>query len=182
MVDVDKLVAKEFLKANHIQRDCRFDLAIGLMLEGELVSVLAVSKKKTWEIVRFCSKVDTSVVGGFSKLIKHLQKTWPNQEFITYSDCRYSGVVHEDTVYSKCGFEFLRQIKPRYWYFKKGDYNRRYHRFAFNKQKLIKMHKEVYENWMTEWDLAMSLGMDRIWDCGNLVFKLKQKPLSTRSQ
>lgn len=172
IVNIDKQIAKEFLNKNHIQGDCRFDIAIGLMFENELISVLAISQKKTWEIVRFCSKIDFGIIGGFSKLIKHLQKKYPNQSFITYADCRYSGIDHAKTVYATCGFTFKHRVKPRYWYFRKGNYNRRYHRFAFNKKRLIKMQFDFYEDWMTEWDLAMSIGMDRIWDCGNLVYEL----------
>jgi hypothetical protein len=169
----DKKEVKDFLDNNHIQGHCRFKHSYGLFHENELVSVLTVTPKKSaWEISRFCSKKGKVVVGGFSKLLSFLRKENESQNFVTYADCRYSGIDAEKTVYSKCGFEHVRTVKPRYWYFRKGDYYRRFHRFAFNKQVLIKNNKDIYQPWMTEWDIAKSIGMDRIWDCGNLVFEI----------
>ena len=56
-----------------------------------------------------------------------------------------------------------------YWYFKHNNYMRRFHRFTFTKGNLLKLLNEPQ---MTEWELALSLKMDRIWDCGNMKFEL----------
>jgi hypothetical protein len=84
---------------------------------------------------------------------------------------RYCCQIHPTA--KACGLSLGvdRKIKPRYYYFKKGDYLRRYHRFAFNKQKLIKLFPDLYQDWMSEWDMAKSAKMDRIWDCGKMSFE-----------
>jgi len=57
-----------------------------------------------------------------------------------------------------------------------GDYRKRSHRFSYRKDTVMDMvsntgllTKEEATK-MTEWELAQLLGMDRIWDCGNMKF------------
>jgi hypothetical protein len=54
---------------------------------------------------------------------------------------------------------------------------KRYHRFTFNKKKILKLieNKEDITLSMTEWELAQTLKMDRIWDCGNIRFEMDIK-------
>ena len=53
----------------------------------------------------------------------------------------------------------------------------RYHRFRFRKDVLVKQaidnglaKNEEEAKLFTEWELAQLMGMDRIWDCGNMKF------------
>ena len=50
------------------------------------------------------------------------------------------------------------------------NYLKRYHRFVYNKQSLIKLFNS--DPTKTEWQIAQENNMDRIWDCGNLKFEL----------
>jgi hypothetical protein len=72
--------------------------------------------------------------------------------------------------YHKCNFEYINTTKPNYFYFEKSNYFIRYHRFKYNKQKLIKLFNEKPE--LTEWQIAKKNRMDRIWDCGSMKFIL----------
>lgn len=60
------------------------------------------------EIIRFATKIEYNVMGGFSKLIKNINIS----DIITYSDNRYG----TGDVYKKNGFDFVhetqREIKP----------------------------------------------------------------------
>ncbi len=164
----------EFLNNNHIQGAVNFNKAIGLYYDSKLVSLMSFVERKNniWELNRFCSSQGFVVVGAFSKLFKYFLKINDNVSSVkTFADCRWSGLDYKESVYYKCNFKFKEKIKPRYFYFKQGDYIRRYHRFTFNKQKLIKLHQDKYENWMSEWDLAQAAKMDRIWDCGKLSYE-----------
>lgn len=153
---------------------CTFDFGFGLKYKDELVSIMIFRKKNNYiELSRFCSIKNTNVIGSFSKLLSNARGSLVGLKIKTYADCRWSGINPESTVYVKNGFLFTNQIKPRYWYFKSGNYLRRYHRFTFNKKKLISLYEDKYESWMTEWDLARSVKMDRIWDCGNLSFEME---------
>jgi hypothetical protein len=122
-----------------------------------------------YELTRFCSLIDYNVVGAFSRLLRFFINNYQPKKIITFSDCRFSGVNHEKTVYHKNGFILTNQIKPRYWYFEKGNYLKRHHRFKFNKNKLLKILNIPN---ISEWEIAQILGMDRIWDCGNLRFEM----------
>jgi len=33
------------------------------------------------------------------------------------------------------------------------------------------VHSDKYESWMSEWNLAQVVKMDRIWDCGKLSYE-----------
>jgi hypothetical protein len=124
------------------------------------------NKKYEWEIIRFCNKLNTSVVGGFSKLLKYF-KNEHNGSIITYADKRHSN----GNLYKNNGFEELHDSKPNYFYVKKRDI---FSREKFQKHKL----KDLFENFnpdLTEWENMQLNNYDRIWDCGNKVFELRQK-------
>ena len=163
-------------------------IRIGLFYETKLVSLMTFSKRRIalgvntkkeklkgdWELNRFCSKINTNVVGAFPKLLKNFTKTYNPNLITTYADIRWSGILPENTVYNK-SFAFIHQAPPSHWWFKKGDYLKRYHRFTFNKGKLLELSKHDYKNNMTGWEIAQSLKMDRVWDCGTLKFTLNKK-------
>lgn len=170
-----------FLKENHIQGKSSDMERIGLYHQNILVSVMTFSKRRValgakttneneYELARFCSLLNTNVVGGFERLLKQFMKNKQSCSIITYADCRWSGINPEKTVYHKNGFNFLHKSRPSYFYMHKKDYLIRHHRFAFNKQTLIKEFNGDPSK--TEWLLAQEAGFDRIWDCGTLKFEL----------
>ena len=80
--EVGRFEKKLFLDKNHIQGDVVTNINIGLYYEGELVSLMCFGKrrvnlgKKTtnegeYELLRFCNLLNTSVIGGASKLFKY---------------------------------------------------------------------------------------------------------------
>lgn len=177
-----------FLNNNHIQGDTVDEIRLGLYYNEELISLITFiklrnwmgdykKKDNSWELSRFCSKIDYNIVGGFSKLLNFFIKNYNPNFILTFADCRWSGLDIEKTVYIKNNFNFIKFTPPSYWYFKKGDYLKRYHRFTFNKKKILKLieNKEDITLFMTEWELAQTLKMDRIWDCGNIRFEMDIK-------
>lgn len=82
---VDAKTTREFLNANHRQGDASSPIRLGLYTKdsNELVSVMTFSKTRntigkkqsdcenSFELVRFCSLLNTSVVGAASKLFKY---------------------------------------------------------------------------------------------------------------
>jgi len=62
----------------------------GLEYGGELVAVMTFSKSRynknvVWELVRFANKLDTIVIGGFSKLLAYFRK-FNSCSIVSYCD------------------------------------------------------------------------------------------------
>jgi hypothetical protein len=177
--NVTKKEATGFLNKNHIQGNSIDKIRIGLYLDDELVSLMTFGGLRkvlgssivegNYELVRFANKLNTSVIGGFSKLLKHFIKNYQPKKILTYADIRWSGLDENETVYFKNGFKYVGNTPPNYWYLKIGEYNNRFHRFSFRKDVLI---KEGFDSKLTEFDIMRIKGYDRIWDCGNMKFEL----------
>ncbi len=173
---------KEFLEENHIQSNDTSFYNIGMFYKNVLCSVMTFSKPRLAlgtkknvtqvELSRFASKINYNIPGAFQKLLTFFIKNHKDiSEIITYADCRWSGLNNENTIYNKAGFDFIHLTPPNYFYMFRNNYFNRYHRFTYNKQKLIKLF--AADKSLTEWDMAKLNNMDRIWDCGSMKFSLK---------
>ena len=182
--EVNKKEKRNFINNNHIQGDTNSSINLGLYYNNELVSVMTFSNERViykstnnnnnYELIRFCSKLNTLVIGGFSKLLKYFIKNYKPSIIKTFADIRWSNIDHLLTVYEKNGFSFVKITKPNYWYIYKLNCLKRLHRYNFTKHSIMSKHKEL-DNTKTEWELMKELGYNRIWDCGNLKFELKIK-------
>jgi hypothetical protein len=169
--EVEKTTARQFLFNNHIQGDTDSKVHLGLYFQNELVSLMSFSKPRynknyNWELVRFCNKINTNVIGGASKILNYFQQNHSGS-IISYADLRFS----TGELYKTLGFELLHQSDPNYYYLEK--YKNRIHRLQFQKHKL-KDKLKIFDPNLTEWQNMQLNGYDRIWDCGNLVFGLQQ--------
>lgn len=178
--EINKNESKIFLDANHIQGNSIDKFRYGLFFNGELVSVMTFgSKRKSlgfknknnneYELTRFCNKINTNVIGGFSKLLSFFCEKYNPEKIITYADIRWSGINPEKTVYYKNNFTFLETTPPNYWYIDTKHFLVRYHRFSFRKDLLV---KQGYDSNKTEWEIMKERKFDRIWDCGTMKFEL----------
>lgn len=169
-----------FLEQNHIQGNSIDKIRYGLFYKEELISVMTFSKERivtgnsfiegNWELNRFCVKINHSVIGSFEKLLSHFKKNNEYKKIVTYADCRWSGIKHENTVYTKNGFNFILRTRCSFFFVEKKDYFNRKHRFSLAKHKLIELYGN--EENLTGWEIAIKNGYDRIWDCGTLKFEL----------
>jgi hypothetical protein len=164
---VESKAKNQFLTDNHIQGKDTCSVALGLFDCNTLVALATFKKSNivkggdgsSWELSRFCSKLDYRVIGGASKLIKHFQNNFNSEKLnlISYADRRWS----TGNLYETIGFKYAGTSPPSYWYTK--DYKTRVHRSALMKHKLV---KDPSDSHFTEWELAKRSGYDRIWDCG----------------
>lgn len=159
--------SKEFLNKNHIQGgECKNSVRVGLYYKDELVSLMTFSKGRIalggkpdeWELVRFCNKIDLSVIGSASKLFNFFLKNYKPNRIISYSDIR----LFNGDLYDKLGFKKIHESSPNYWYVLE---NKRYHRFRFRKDVLV---KKGFDPNKTEKEIMYERGYNRIWDCGNI--------------
>ena len=85
-------IAREFYDKNHIQGFCAATIHYGLYYKNELVSMMSFGKRslgrefnKDWELIRYCTKINTLVIGGASKLFKNFIKEYNPKEIISWS-------------------------------------------------------------------------------------------------
>jgi len=156
--------SSKFLGNNHIQGSVNASINLGLYYKDELVSVMTFGNRSgvgnnnyEYEMLRFCNKLNTKIVGGASKLFGHFIQNYKPKNVVSYSDNRY----FDGGLYEKLGFKFLKNTELNYWYFKDLV---RMHRYNFRKDKLI---KDGYDPNKTEKQIMYERGYNIIWDCGN---------------
>lgn len=100
----------DFLSKNHLNVPIPAKFKYGLFYLGDLVAIMSFSKSRpinrsgsvyhSFELLRFCNKLNTTVVGGFSKLLRHFIKNVKPDDIMTYVDRDWS----DGSLYEKMGF------------------------------------------------------------------------------
>lgn len=168
--EVDFKTTKIFLEDNHIQGFCPFKNSIGLYYEEDLVSICTfgsrkISGKSEKELLRFSNKKNHHIPGGFTKILNYYLEKYGENEIVTFADRCWT--PQYDSIYTKCGFEFLYSTKPNYFYI---EDHTRYHRYNYRKNILI---KQGYSKDLTEREIMMDRKIFRIYDCGQYKYKIK---------
>lgn len=175
--EIPTKLAREFCEDNHLQGYAGSKIKLGAFHKDELVSVMTFSKpsiskgrtknygKFVYELNRFCSKKNTTVVGIASKFLKYFLENHECDSLFSYADLRWS----DGNLYNKLGFVLEGRTKPNYWYFKSNK--KRVHRFALRKT-------ESDDKTLKESVLRKKEGWCRIWDCGHLKFVLEKALLT----
>ena len=168
--DVEDSVARDFLSTCHIQGACPASVRLGLYFQDELMALMTFgkprfNKKCDWELLRFCTALDTSVIGGAGKLLKAFEERFHPRALLSYADRRWS----KGDLYERLGFTLEGCSQPNYWY-TKGDCSERFSRLTFQKHMLKEKLGEVFDDGRTEAENMSAAGYRRVYDCGNLVF------------
>jgi hypothetical protein len=161
-----------FLNSNHIQGSVNSKINVGLYYNDELVSIMCFNKPRLgigvyfdgYELSRFCNKLNTTVIGGASKLLKYFIKIYNPKEIVSYADRRWSN----GRLYERLGFNKTNINKPNYAYIINKE---RKHRFNFRKSKLKKQGFDIINK--TEHKIMLDRGVYRIYDCGTIRYSLK---------
>ena len=164
--------SKNFLDKNHIQGSSMSMFRYGLYYNDELVSLMTFGRlrqtKKNnidydneYELLRFCNKLNTSVVGGASKLLKHFIKIKRPLKIISYADRRWS----DGHLYETLGFTHTHDSRPNYFYVV-GQH--RENRFKYRKGELV---KQGFDSSKSEHEIMLERKIYRIYDCGTMVFE-----------
>lgn len=166
---LNKDIQKDFYNKFHIQGWSINKMTYALLFNGKIVAMMSfdtprTNKKYEWELSRYCTKIDTSVVGGASKLLKYFIKHNNPNNIISYADLSFSN----GNLYEKIGFVLDGISEPSYFYVDKNTYMRE-HRFKYNKNNL-KKKKLLLEN-ETENECMERLNTHyKIYDCGKLRY------------
>lgn len=173
--EVNSVETSIFLDDNHTQGKCNSSIRLGLFYKNELVSMMTFGKQRVfmgnkskdgYEMVRFCNKINTNVIGGASKLLSHFVKYYEPSSITSYADRRWSN----GNLYKKLGFTLSKETKPSYFYVIKS---KRVYRFNMRKDILVSKYgcpKEVSEH-----EFCKSKKWYRIYDCGTLHFEYKKE-------
>jgi len=170
----NKLV-HDFLDNNHIQGNVNSSIKIGLFYNEELVSLMTFgklrkplnskSKNNEYEMLRFCNKLNTNVIGGASKLFKYFIRNYEYNKIISYADRSYSN----GNLYKQLGFELKHITTPNYYYVINGI---KYNRYNFRKDILV---SQGYDKELTEHKIMNNRGYYRIYNSGNFKFEYNKK-------
>lgn len=169
---IENDLCAKFLEQNHIQGgNVRSSIRYGLFHDNELVSVMTFCKPRKnlgrnanegdYELLRFCNKLNATVIGGASKLFKHFVRENDPKTVISYADRRWN----TGQVYETLGFDFSHFSQPNYFYI---IGQKRYNRFNFRKDILV---RQGFDSTKTEHQIMLDRGIYRIYDCGTLVYK-----------
>lgn len=175
--------AYRFLDENHRQGRCFSSINIGLYNNNQLVSLMTFGKVRNtigtskcksltteFELLRFCNKLNTTVVGGASKLFKYFYENY------TFSSIRsYSDIAHTSgNLYKILGFKQIKQSDPGYvWVDVKTD--KAYHRVNAQKQNIIKfLHDSCIDLNDTEQKIMEDHGFVWVYDSGTILWRYMQ--------
>lgn len=176
IIEISNQRAKEFHNNNHVSGGVNAAAHYGLAVGDDIYSVISVSKPR-WnanhdmEIVRFSSRRETIVRGGFSKLFKHVLKEFDPSSVLAYCDLRFG----TGGVYNHNGFEATHDTVPNYWYYdkrsdKEGSFESRQ---KYQKSKLSNFPE--YDSKKTERQIMLERGYYRIFDCGSRAYVWTKK-------
>lgn len=161
--EVDAQTARKFFETTHLQGFVSAERYIGLYSNDILVACMSLSKPRfskiaEVELVRFSSTLNTTVVGGMSKLLKYAGVN----SVVSYANRRWSSAKS----YNRIGFVTTNISEPGYHYFN-NSYTL-FSRHKFQKHKLESILEE-FDSGLSEWENMKNNGYNRVWDCGNVV-------------
>ena len=163
---------REFFDSNHLHGDVKSSFALGLYDKEELISCISFRKHKEGvEIARFATKLNSSCVGGFEKLLKHSiikLKELNYSKIITYCDRDWTP-NYKDSVYYKNGFTFIGDTGCSLFY-TKGD--KVYSRETFQKHKLKQLFPESYRDSKTANEILEENKIHSCHNSGNWKYEL----------
>ena len=177
---IDEINAKEsdeFLYSYHRQGSMRASIRLGLREKetNKLVSLITFNKVRPtigkkidentegeYELSRFCSILDTTVIGGASKLFKYFIENYQPKKVISFSDfARARG-----SLYKTLGFEYKHLSAPGYvWVNLNTD--QYYNRVVCQKKNLKKfLHDDSIDMTKTERQILEEHGYAQVFDSG----------------
>jgi len=164
--EVNNKEIRKFQEDNHLQGFVGSKTKLGLYYNDILVSIMTfgslrkslgqVSSIDVYELLRFCNLLNTSVIGGASKLLKYYITNYKVSNIISYSDISRSN----GNMYIKLGFSLSHNSDPNYYWCKNKI---RENRFSFRKNILVEQGFDINKS---ESEIMKDRGYYKIFDCG----------------
>lgn len=171
-----------FLNENHRQGYVSCSIKIGLFYKSSLVSLMTFSRPRgsignksnysdnTYELVRFCNVLDTSVTGGASRLLKYFIDNYNPSYIYSFSDIAHT----KGGLYQTLGFSKESYSEPNYVWVNSIDDSfltrvrcqKRFLPKLFNEKDLDIQHQ-------TERQIMESHGYLQVFDSGCIKWTMK---------
>ena len=176
--EISPTLCGDFLQNNHIQGKTGTKVRLGAYLNDELVGVMTFIQSKgcqgtkqkiegQWELNRFCTLINTQVIGLADKMLKFFIRNYSPKSIISFS---HNDISRGD-VYEKLGFKSNGKINQSYYYIDHHTMHR-YHRSTFTKASIIRRGwAPENENW-TEHQVMDEHEFLRIYDSGTQKWTL----------
>lgn len=149
--------ARSFFEQTHIQGSGTTAKSLALVYNNELVQILSYrwkKKKEILEIARFSTRLNTRVVGGFSKLLKEIIRIENPPTIHSFCDLRYS----QGKVYECNGFVKVKEEIGWCW----TDYNNTFNRLKCKAGQGLSERRQ-----------AEKMGWVKLYDAGQRLYKLE---------
>lgn len=156
---------KCFLDKNSIKEISVPSINYGLIYDGEIVSIMSFKniRNKAYELMVFCNLLNTTITGGFAKLLKSFISDFNPSCIVSYVDKRWdNGELFDDN-----GFKHIRDKNPDYSYI---IGHKRETKTKYRKKNLI---DQGFDANKTENEIMLERGIPRIYDCGTMVFEMR---------
>jgi len=115
---IEKEIALEFQKHNHLMMPLPGYKHLGLFLDNQLIALAIFAKKRKFrddsysaELLRFCTLNHSHINGGLSKLIKAFTLKHPIDSLMTYIDLDWA----DGSNFEKIGFEIIDEQPPMFF-------------------------------------------------------------------
>lgn len=179
LVEVSSSDSRKFLANNHRQGEASASIKIGLAYNDELLSLMTFGKLRgtigtdktdtsnCWELVRFCSKLNTNVVGGASKLFKYFVDNYNPEEIRSFSDRAHT----KGNLYSKLRFHELRRSDPGYVWVELAT-DTPVNRVTVQKSNIKSfLHDDHIDLNMSESEIMIQHGFVKVFDSGTITWQ-----------
>ena len=173
--EVNSRDSSEFLLTNHRQGKAGSQIRLGLYNDNELVSIMTFGKMRhtvgrqneaEWELIRFCNKLNTSVIGGASKLFKYFIDNYNPKSIVSYSDKAHT----KGNLYSILGFQKVRTSDPSYVWVNTDD-DKAYHRMNAQKRNIQKfLHDYDIDMSKSEKQIMEEHNFCQVFDSGTVTW------------
>lgn len=191
--EVDYNTCMNFLNVNHRQGSASSSIRLGLFTEDdELVAVMTFghlrntigknnqASDSSYELIRFCSLLNTAVVGGASKLFKWFINSQYNPQLImSFSDRAHT----KGSLYPLLGFKEVKRSDPGYaWVnIQTEEYK---NRVSCQKHNLPNVFDDITEedmNTKSEKDIMIEHGYAQVYDSGTIRWEWTPENNSQKS-
>ncbi len=178
IISIDNSQLMHFLNVNHLNVPIKAKYKFGLLKDNELVAAMSFSKGRkivrenvvfnSYEMLRFCNKLNLTVVGGFSKLLLYFMKIQIPDDVMTYVDCDWS----DGQSFLAKGFELLERIPSIEFWLNMKTGEREYPHLVLKKHKKSMLD---FESDNEKISFLIKNGYVQIYNTGSYKYILKRK-------
>ncbi len=168
---------RNFLLNNHLYGPVLATVNLGLFHQDRLVSMMSFLNKSrfskeqnTWELIRYCPILNTSISGGPQKLFKFFLKNYKPNRIECFQDL---SIFNTNKIWENLGFELEKITPPAFWPI--DNNSQRHHRSQFTKPKMMKKYNNIDPN-LTQIENILNIPEFEfhgvVWDAGHLKYVL----------